>query len=212
MVDAFAEGAEAPAPACGKSSAIDRLRADTERLGGGRGVLRMLRGALGSRCFRPIFTMRLCQWASTSRLRPLLPVFMALHWMASSLGGMELPWRANVGAGFAIHHGFGLVVSPGARIGRNVTMLHGATLGRRDSLGPDLDSPRVSGFPTIEDEVWIGPHAVILGGITIGQGSRIAAGAVVVADVPPHSLVTGNPGRILRSNCRPDVFNPARLA
>ena len=51
---------------------------------------------------------------------------------------------------------------------------------------------------TIMDRVWIGCNAIILSGITIGTGSIIAAGTVVTRDVPPRSLVAGNPGRVIR--------------
>ncbi|WP_107773475.1 acyltransferase [Nocardioides sediminis] len=52
---------------------------------------------------------------------------------------------------------------------------------------------------TIEDDVWIGQRAMILPGVTIGRGSVIAAGAVVVKDVPPFCVVGGNPAKILRT-------------
>jgi maltose O-acetyltransferase len=50
----------------------------------------------------------------------------------------------------------------------------------------------------IEDDVWIGTRAIILPGVTIGNGSIIAAGAVVTKDVPPYTVVGGNPAKILR--------------
>jgi len=51
----------------------------------------------------------------------------------------------------------------------------------------------------IEDDVWIGFKATILKGVTIGRGSVIAAGSVVTKDVPPYTLVAGNPAQIIRS-------------
>jgi acetyltransferase-like isoleucine patch superfamily enzyme len=50
----------------------------------------------------------------------------------------------------------------------------------------------------VEDHVWIGCHAIVLSGVTIGRGAVVAAGAVVTRDVPPNSLVAGNPARVLR--------------
>jgi serine O-acetyltransferase len=120
---------------------------------------------------------------------------------------MDFPWEASVGPGFAIVHGWGLVVSPDARIGANVTVFHGVTIGRKDDIAPD-GSRVVGGAPTIEDGVWIGPHALVVGPITIGAGSRIAGGAVVTKDVPPRSLVTGNPGKVVASDVPPDTPNP----
>lgn len=52
---------------------------------------------------------------------------------------------------------------------------------------------------TIEDDVWIGTHVTILDGVKIGQGSIIGAGAVVNKDIPPYSIVVGNPGKVIRN-------------
>jgi serine O-acetyltransferase len=118
---------------------------------------------------------------------------------------MDLPWETQIAAGFAITHGWGLVVAPGARIGRNVTLFHGVTIGRHDrSAAAGARSP---GFPTIEDDVWIGPHAIVVGDVVIGKGSRIAGGAFVTESIPAYSLVVGNPGKIVKFNCLPDVPN-----
>jgi len=106
----------------------------------------------------------------------------------------------------AITHGWGTVVSENTVVGRNVTLLHGVTLGRRDRVAAD-GSRTVTGSPTIEDEVWIGPHATIIGPVTIGRGSRIAGGAWVCESVPAYSIVLGNPARVVKSGCVPDVMN-----
>lgn len=54
----------------------------------------------------------------------------------------------------------------------------------------------------IEDDVWIGTHAVILPGVTIGKGAVIGAGCIVTKNVPPRAIVTGVPGRTLKLRCR----------
>ncbi len=51
---------------------------------------------------------------------------------------------------------------------------------------------------TIQDKVWIGMHAIILEGVTIGEGAVVAAGSVVTKDVPPYTVVGGNPARVIR--------------
>ena len=111
------------------------------------------------------------------------------------------------GEGLALTHGFGLVVNPCAQIGNNVTLFHGVTLGRRDRISHEGE--RLTEYPTLEDDVWVGPHATIVGGVIIGRGSRIAGGAFVTRSVPPYSIVSGNPASIVKSNCVPDVSNPA---
>lgn len=123
---------------------------------------------------------------------------------------MDISWRTSIDAGLALTHGWGLVINKEAKIGKNVTLFHGATLGRRDKVLAD-GSVKIE-FPVLEDNVWVGPHAIIVGGVTIGEGSRIAGGAFVTEDIPPHSLVVGNPAKIVKQNCRPDVMNPAPVA
>ncbi len=78
-----------------------------------------------------------------------------------------------------------------------------------DSSGhPSDPEARIAGLPpspdevrpiTIEDNVWIGSRSVIFPGITIGKGSIVAAASVVTGDVPPNTLVAGNPARKVRS-------------
>ena len=52
----------------------------------------------------------------------------------------------------------------------------------------------------IGNDVWIGDKATILPGVTIGDGAVVAANAVVTKDVPPYSIVGGNPARVIKSN------------
>lgn len=162
---------------------------------------------LRSRTFRVVATARLCQAVSQARgMWPMfLPFCKLVHRYAANRAGVDFPWKAQIGPGFALTHGWGMVMSPGAVIGRNVTLFHGVTLGRRDRIA--RDGQRVTGYPTLEDEVWVGPHAIITGGITIGRGSRIGGGAVVTEDIPPYSIVVGNPGKVVKSGCTPDVMH-----
>lgn len=183
------------------------LQADTFRQYGRHGLALLLKGLLANRTFRVVVTLRLCQIAASpgSICRALLPLFKIMHRVCGGWAAMDLPWRTEIGAGLSLIHGWGLVVSQGARIGRNVTLFHGATLGRRDRMTREGD--RVIGYPILEDEVWVGPHAIIIGDVTIGRGSRIGGGAFVTESVPPFSIVTGNPSSIVKTDCIPDVLN-----
>jgi serine O-acetyltransferase len=186
------------------------LQADTHRMKArtGTGVTLML--ALRSRTFRPIMTLRLYQaMRSSAAGRLFSPVAAILHrWMCHS-AAIDLPMRTAIGPGLAIAHGWGIVVNTHARIGSNVTLFHGVTIGQADRIS--RHGSRETLYPVIENDVWLGPGATIVGGVTVGAGSRILAGAVVTSDVPPHSIVAGNPGAVIKSGCVPDVMNPAPL-
>lgn len=184
------------------------INADAYRLNGTGGLLSISKALAFNRLFRAILSGRLARWAAgAGRWSLVLPFLKLLHRLFSWIAAVDLPWQVEIGPGLAITHGWGLVVSPGARIGANVTLFHGVTIGRRDRIAQSGE--RTIGYPTLADEVWVGPHAIIIGAVTIGRGSRIAGGAFVTFDVPPHSVVSGNPARIVRDGCAPDVRNPA---
>jgi serine O-acetyltransferase len=103
--------------------------------------------------------------------------------------GIEIHPAARLGQGRFIDHGMGIVIGETAEVGENVTLLQGVTLG-----GTSLK--REKRHPTIGDNVTVGAGAGIFGGFTIGSGSRIGAGSVVVREVPPNSVVVGVPGRV----------------
>jgi serine O-acetyltransferase len=72
----------------------------------------------------------------------------------------------------------------------------------------DSHGNRVSAHPVIGDEVWIGPNAVIVGGVKVGRGSTIAGGAFVTMNIPPFSVVIGNPARVMMTTEHSDAPNP----
>ncbi|MDB5890310.1 MAG: serine O-acetyltransferase [Polaromonas sp.] len=184
------------------------LKADTHRVFGRYSRALVLKGFLLRSSFRVLVTLRLCQAAHqlSPPLRSLLLLpAKVLHGLSSQLAGIEIPWRTHIGPGAALTHGRGIVVNVNARIGSNVTLFHGVTLGQRDRI--DERGQRVIAYPVIEDDVWIGPYAIITGGITIGHGSRIAGGACVFESVPERCVVVGNPATIVKRNCTPDVDN-----
>lgn len=89
------------------------------------------------------------------------------------------------------------------RIGRNVMIADQVTIRDTDHSISSIDRPMIDqGIETapviIGDDVWIGHGASILKGVTVGEGSVIAAGAVVTKDVPPFAIVGGVPARIIR--------------
>ena len=121
------------------------------------------------------------------------PIIIMHKLLTDIVLGCEIPASTKIGHGFIIHHGRAIVLNKNVVIGNNVTLKHNTTIGNRESLlGEDL------GSPVIEDNVLIGPHSIIIGPITIGKNSIIGAGSVVIKNVPPNSIVAGNPAKIIR--------------
>ena len=99
--------------------------------------------------------------------------------------------------------GLGNVLIGPVKVGNDVMFAQNVVLSGLNHSYEDLSLPpsrqQVSTNPiVIEDEVWIGANATITAGVTVGKHSVVAGGSVVVKDVPPYSVVAGNPGRILK--------------
>ncbi len=107
--------------------------------------------------------------------------------------GIEIHPGAEIGEGFFIDHGNGVIIGETTMIGNNVTLYQGVTLG---GTGKEHGKRH----PTIEDNVMISAGAKILGSFTIGANSKIGAGSVVLKAVPPNSTVVGVPGRVVKRN------------
>ncbi len=103
--------------------------------------------------------------------------------------GIDIPDTTKIGYGLNLYHGQGLIVSDTTIIGNNVTVRHNTTIGNAKPNG---------GCPVIGDNVNIGANSVIIGKITIGNNSIIAAGSVVIKNVPENVIVAGNPAKIVK--------------
>lgn len=104
--------------------------------------------------------------------------------------GIEIHPGATIGERFFIDHGMGVVIGETTVIGDDVTLYQGVTLG-------GTGKERGKRHPTLEDCVVVGVGAAVLGDITVGRGTRVGGGAVVVNDVPPNCTVVGIPGRVV---------------
>lgn len=105
--------------------------------------------------------------------------------------GIEIHPGATIGKGLFIDHGSGVIIGETTIIGDNVTLYQGVTLG-------GTGKEKGKRHPTLEDNVMVSAGAKVLGSFTIGRNSKIGAGAVVLAEVPPNCTVVGVPGRIVR--------------
>jgi serine O-acetyltransferase len=100
------------------------------------------------------------------------------------LYGAEIHWDATVEPGVSIVHGSGLVLSHGSVVGAGSILFQGVTLG--ESIDP---LSREVGAPKLERNVHVGPGAVLLGPIVVGEGTKIMANVVLDRDVPSGSVV-----------------------
>ena len=105
--------------------------------------------------------------------------------------GIEIHPAAKIGRRFFIDHGTGVVIGETAEIGDDVTLYQGVTLG---GTGKDTGKRH----PTIGNGVLIGAGAKVLGPFKVGDNSNIAAGAVVLEEIPPDSTAVGVPARVVK--------------
>jgi serine O-acetyltransferase len=107
--------------------------------------------------------------------------------------GIEIHPGAQIGEGFFIDHGHGVVIGETTIIGNNVTLYQCVTLG-------GTGKEKGKRHPTLEDNVMVGVGAKIIGSFTVGENSKIGANSVVLSEVPPNCTVVGVPGRIVKMN------------
>jgi serine O-acetyltransferase len=107
--------------------------------------------------------------------------------------GIEIHPGAKIGRGLFIDHGMGVVIGETAEIGDNCTLYQGVTLG---GTGKDHGKRH----PTLGNNVLVGAGAKILGPFRVGDNARVAAGAVVLNEVPDNATAVGVPARVVRLN------------
>jgi serine O-acetyltransferase len=104
--------------------------------------------------------------------------------------GVDVHPAARIGSGLLIDHGTSVVIGETAVVEDYVSLLHEVTLGGTGKEAGDR-------HPKVRRGVLIGAGAKILGNIEIGRGAKVAAGSVVLKDVPPHTTVAGIPARVV---------------
>jgi serine O-acetyltransferase len=117
-----------------------------------------------------------------ARLLQAAPLGPLVGWIA----GCRIDCR--VGSPILMPVPMGIVIERGVRIGSRVTVMHQVTIGRKDRVGLGQHGGEV---PVIEDNVFIGAGAKVLGPVRIGRGATVGANAVVTRDVPSHCTVVG---------------------
>ena len=131
---------------------------------------------------------RIAHWCHTHRLKFL---GRAISQWSRFLTGIEIHPGAKIGRRFVIDHGMGIVIGETTEIGDDCLMYHGVTLG-------GTGREKGKRHPTLGNNVLIGNGARILGPFKVGDNARIAAGSVVLSEVPPDSTAVGVPAKIVR--------------
>lgn len=165
---------------------------------------RMLQPILFFKGYQAVQAYRVAHWL-WRRGRIDLAYFVQMR--MSEVFGVDIHPAARIGKGLMIDHAHSVVIGETAVVGDNVSMLHSVTLGGTGKGDGDR-------HPKIGDGVLIGAGAKVLGNISVGHCSRIAAGSVVLTDVPPCSTVAGVPARVVgEAGCaQPSVAMDHRLA
>lgn len=117
----------------------------------------------------------------------------AISQWARFVTGIEIHPGAVIGKGLVIDHGMGVVIGETTVIGDECTLYQGVTLG---GTGKDTGKRH----PTLGNNIVVGSGAKILGPFSVGDNSKIAAGAVVLSEVPPDSTCVGVPARIVKQD------------
>ena len=115
----------------------------------------------------------------------------AVSQLAKFITGIEIHPGATIGRGLVIDHGSGVVIGETAEIGDNCTLYQGVTLG---GTGKDTGKRH----PTLGNNVMVGAGAKVLGPFRIGDNAKIAAGAVVLEEIPANATAVGIPARVVR--------------
>jgi serine O-acetyltransferase len=167
------------------------VKQDFNRYAGGRGgARRFIYCYFSEPGLRAVFWFRVADYLHR---RGLTSIARLMVGRTASKTGADIRIGARIGSGLLVHHPSGVVIGCGTVIGRNCTLLQNVTLGER------LRSDGEHSYPTIGDRVTLCAGAVVVGDVTIGADSVVAANAVVLDDVPPNSMVAGIPAKCKRA-------------
>ncbi len=142
--------------------------------------------------FRPLELkyIKLYRKANTCKFFPLKAFYTFRLLNLSKKTQIQIPARTSIGEGFYIGHLGRVIIHPDAKLGKNVNVGTGVTIGMENR-------GKRRGAPTISDDCWIGTNSVIVGKVHIGSDVLIAPLTFVNFDVPDHSIVVGNPAKII---------------
>jgi len=148
---------------------------------------RLIEPILYFKGFHAIQTHRLAHW---NLLQGNKDIALYLQSRSSQVFQTDINPAAEFGKGIFLDHATGVVIGETAKVGDDVSILHGVTLG---GTGKEMEDRH----PKIGDGVLLGAGATVLGNVKVGHCSRIAAGSMVIRDVPEKVTVAGIPGKVV---------------
>ena len=152
--------------------------------------------------FKAVRRHRRAHWLWTHNLKLLARV---VSQRTRKKTGIEIHPGATIGEGLFIDHGTGVVIGETAELGDNVTLYQGVTLG---GTGKDVGKRH----PTVGDHVMIGAGAKVLGPFSIGDNAKIAAGSVVLNEIPENCTAVGAPAHVVkRDGVRVDQLDQVNI-
>ena len=128
--------------------------------------------------------------AEKCRFKPLKLYYTVKLKLMSYKTHIQIPARTKIDEGFYIGHTGRVIIHPEAVLGKNINVGTGVTIGYENR-------GKRKGAPVFDGNCWIGTNAVVVGNVKIGEDVMIAPLAFVNFDVPPHSIVIGNPAKII---------------
>lgn len=167
------------------------IQKDCQRYGGSSGFGRMLRTKLVYPSFQYTCEYRKVHDYLAKGKKGIGYYYHRYRLLKLSIKyGYQVNPAAEIGPGFYIGHRGTVIVNGNAKLGANVNVATGVTIGQENR-------GKRQGCPTIGNEVWIGTNSIIVGKITIGDNVLIAPGTYVNFDVPSDSIVIGSPAKII---------------
>ena len=142
--------------------------------------------------YKYVFWMRTCRYTRASPLLKytIYPIAKFMLYHLTYKLGISISPLTEIGSGFYIGHFGGIVINEKSVIGKNCNISQGVTLGQ-------ANRGKNKGYPTLGDNIYIGPGAKIVGAVTIGNNVAIGANCVVTRDIPDNSVVVGIPGKVI---------------
>ena len=161
---------------------------------------------LAKRILRPpeIKYISILRKAQSCKFKPLRLYYTVKLKIMSYKTHIQIPPKTKIGEGFYIGHTGRVIINPNAVLGKNINIATGVTIGQENR-------GKRKGAPTFDGDCWIGANSVIVGNVRIGEDVMIAPLTFVNFDVPPHSVVIGNPAKIIQKENATEAYIENRV-